>query len=81
MPVAGPSFDVQMREISLQSFRESLGLISTDRSRAKRMTSDVRPAQTIMINEDYPADAGLRQRPCDRRPDRPAAEQVRSRRC
>lgn len=75
MQVAGAVLDSKMGKISLQPVGQGLCLIAAHRRCAQGMPADIRPAKRIVVDQNNPSNASLRQRKCDRSADRPTPNQ------
>ena len=69
--VTGAILDLKMRKIGLQPVGQGLCLIAAHRWCAQGMPADIRPAKRIVVDQNNPSNASLRQRECDRRANRP----------
>lgn len=67
MHLASPVLDLKVRKVGLQSLGQCLGLVAAYSRRAQWVPSDVRPSESLGIDQDNATDAGLRQRTGDRR--------------
>jgi hypothetical protein len=75
MQAEGAVLDQKVGKVGLEALSQGLGFVAADRGGAQRMPADVRPAQYVMVNQNDPPYAGLRQRSADRCPDRPTTDQ------